>query len=152
MRLLGCNCPDNITLGSNLYIRNPNSLTLGNNVYLGDNNQLYCYAKINIGKYTFFSHNCCLVAGSHETTDYSNKIKNQEINIGAGCWVGTGVTILGGVSIGKGSIIGAGSLVNKDIPKFSIAVGNPCKVIKQRVPAEIIKQPIIYNISELEET
>lgn len=150
LRYLGCNCPDNVNIGSNFHLRNPPSLELGKHCYFGDNNQISCYTKINIGKYTFFSHNCCLISGTHSTTDFSDIGENQEINIGSGCWIGASVTILGGVTIGKGSIIGAGSLVNKDIPPYSIAVGNPCKVIKKREPAQIIKQPTTYDISELD--
>lgn len=52
------------------------------------------------------------------------------ISIGDGCWIGAGAIILPGVTIGSGSVIGAGSLVNKDIPANSVAVGNPCKVIR----------------------
>jgi acetyltransferase-like isoleucine patch superfamily enzyme len=47
-------------------------------------------------------------------------------------WLGYNVTVLPGVTIGKGSVIGAGSVVTKNIPPYSIAVGNPCKVIGQR--------------------
>lgn len=130
---------------------NPWLLTCGKDFYFGNNTQIYCYSNINIGKYTFFSHNCCLISGTHSTIDFSDKIDNQEINIEAGCWIGANVTILGGVTIGKGSIIGAGSLVNKDVPSYSIAVGNPCKVIKKREPSKIIKQPMTYDISELDE-
>ena len=46
-----------------------------------------------------------------------------------------------GVTIGKGSVIGAGSLVNKDIPPFSIAAGNPCKVIRHREPSGLTVSP-----------
>jgi hypothetical protein len=48
-----------------------------------------------------------------------------------GCWVGGGVIIVPGVTIGKGSVIGAGSVVTKDIPANSLAVGNPCRVLRQ---------------------
>ena len=48
-------------------------------------------------------------------------------------WIGANVIILGNVTIGKGSVFGAGSVVNKDIPDYSIAVGNPCKVINSRL-------------------
>lgn len=46
-------------------------------------------------------------------------------------WIGSNVSILSGVNIGRGSIIGAGSVVTKNIPQYSIAVGNPAKVIKK---------------------
>lgn len=51
--------------------------------------------------------------------------------IGDNCWIGADVTILPGVTIGQGSVIGAKSLVNKDIPANVVAVGNPCKVIRE---------------------
>ena len=55
----------------------------------------------------------------------------KRVTIGKNVWIGSGSIILPGVSIGDNSIIGAGSVVNKDIPENSIAVGNPCKVIKK---------------------
>jgi maltose O-acetyltransferase len=48
-----------------------------------------------------------------------------------GCWIGGGVIILPGVTIGRGSVIGAGSVVTKSIPANSLAVGNPCRVIRK---------------------
>ncbi len=53
------------------------------------------------------------------------------ITIGSGCWLGGGVIVLPGVSIGDGCVIGAGSVVTKDIPANSLAVGNPCRVIRR---------------------
>lgn len=57
--------------------------------------------------------------------------KTAGITLKKGCVIGMGSTILPGVTIGEGAIIGAGSLVIKDIPAWSIAVGNPCKIVKQ---------------------
>lgn len=54
------------------------------------------------------------------------------IVIGEDCWIGSNVTILGGVKIGNGCVIGAGSIVTKNIPDYSVAVGNPARVIKNR--------------------
>ncbi len=56
---------------------------------------------------------------------------DKTIELGTNVWLGADVTVIGEVTIGYGTIIGAGSLVNKSIPPFSIAVGNPCKVIKR---------------------
>ena len=53
------------------------------------------------------------------------------VRIGTGCWIGEKVIILPGVSIGEKSIIGAGSIVTKKVPSYSIAVGNPAKIIKK---------------------
>jgi len=55
----------------------------------------------------------------------------KPIIVGDGCWIGGGVIILPGVTIGRGSVIGAGSVVTKSIPANSLAVGNPCKVIRK---------------------
>jgi acetyltransferase-like isoleucine patch superfamily enzyme len=54
------------------------------------------------------------------------------VTIGREVWVGMGVIILPGVTIGDGVIVGAGSVVTKDLPPYTLAVGNPCTVIKQR--------------------
>ena len=53
------------------------------------------------------------------------------ITIGNGCWLGGGVIVLPGVTIGNGCVIGAGSVVTKDIPENSLAVGNPCHIIRK---------------------
>ena len=58
------------------------------------------------------------------------------VKIGNGCWIGGGVIILPGVSIGDGTVIGAGSVVTKDIPANSVAVGNPCRVIRRINPTK----------------
>jgi len=47
------------------------------------------------------------------------------------CWLGTGVIILPGITIGKGAIVGAGSIVTKNVPPFTVFVGNPAKFVKQ---------------------
>lgn len=58
-------------------------------------------------------------------------LESKPVSIGDGCWIGEKVCILPGVTIGKKCIIGAGSVVIKSIPDYSIAAGNPAKVIKQ---------------------
>jgi maltose O-acetyltransferase len=56
---------------------------------------------------------------------------SKPITIGHDCWVGAGAIILPGVEIGARSVIGAGSVVTKDIPEGVLAVGNPCRVLRE---------------------
>lgn len=65
-------------------------------------------------------------------TPYMNQpLITKPVSIGDGCWIGEKVCILPGVNIGKKCIIGAGSVVTKSIPDYSIAAGNPARVIKK---------------------
>ena len=53
------------------------------------------------------------------------------VHIGRNCWLGTGVIVLPGVTIGDNVVVGAGSIVTKDLPDNVVAVGNPCRVLRQ---------------------
>ena len=56
---------------------------------------------------------------------------NRDVHIGENVWIGASTVIVPGVSIGKNSVIGAGSVVTKDIPENVLAVGNPCRVLRE---------------------
>ena len=56
---------------------------------------------------------------------------NMPVHIGNNVWIGAGSVLLPGVSIGDNSVIGAGSIVTKDIPANVVAVGNPCRVLRE---------------------
>ncbi len=56
---------------------------------------------------------------------------NMPVHIGKNCWLGAGAVVLPGVTIGDNTVIGAGSIVTKDIPPNVVAVGNPCKVLRE---------------------
>jgi acetyltransferase-like isoleucine patch superfamily enzyme len=59
-------------------------------------------------------------------------VTHKGILIDEDCWIGAGTVFLDGVRVGKGCVIGANTIVNKDIPAYSVAVGNPVKIIKNR--------------------
>lgn len=127
----------------------PKNITIGKYVSLGHDNHIWAFQKITIGAYTQTAKDLLIISGSHDNKNL-NPIGNQEIIIGAGCWIGARVTITGGLTIGKGVIIGAGAVVVNDIPDFAIAVGIPAKVIKYREVDETQWNPFIkYKLSEL---
>ena len=90
---------------------------------------------ITIGSNRDISSNVIITTGTHEIDMQGQNSAglgiSKPIFIGNGVWIGIGSIILPGVRIGEKAVIGAGSVVNKDIPPFTIAVGNPCKPIKQ---------------------
>lgn len=63
----------------------------------------------------------------------------RPVVIGSNCWIASNVVIAGGVTIGEGCVIGAGSVVTRDIPSNSLAVGNPCRVIREITEKDSIR-------------
>lgn len=89
---------------------------------------------ITIGHCTLIGPGCSLICTNHsiDPAERLNGIFNDRpITIGENVWLGANVTVLPGVTIGDRAVIGAGSVVTHDIPADSIAVGNPCRVVKQ---------------------
>jgi galactoside O-acetyltransferase len=81
-----------------------------------------------------FGPNVCIATANHpinaELRDRMLQY-NKEVRIGDNTWIGAGVIIVPGITIGSNTIIGAGSVVTKDIPDNVVAVGNPCRVLRE---------------------
>lgn len=82
----------------------------------------------------FIAPNCCFSTAGHPI-DSEQRNAGLEfaypIKVGDNVWFGAGVTVLPGVTIGDDTVIGAGSVVTKDVPSGVIAVGNPCRVMRE---------------------
>lgn len=115
-----CDYGYNIEIGKNFYANHNLVILDGNKVKFGDN--------------VFVAPNCAFYTAGHPL-DYKERNKELEyakpIKVGNNVWIGGNVTVLPGVSIGDNVVIGAGSVVTKDISSNVIAVGNPCRVIKE---------------------
>lgn len=115
------------------------NIEIGENFYMNVNCVILDGAKVVFGDNVFIAPNCGFYSAGHPL-DVEQRNKGLEyaypIRIGNNVWIGAGVSVLPGVSIGDNSVIGAGSVVNKDIPSGVLAVGNPCKVIRELNPDE----------------
>ncbi|MGK0373293.1 MAG: tetrahydrodipicolinate N-succinyltransferase [Glaciecola sp.] len=113
------------------------TLCIGKNCFIGRNNFITVGQKVTFGDYCLTGSNCSFVGSSHNIDDpmapyiTTGVDTAAAITIGANCFFGYGVMVIGAVTIGYGSIVGAGAVVLKDIPPFSIVIGNPGRVIKR---------------------
>lgn len=127
-------------VGENCYVEPPlhtswgKNSHFGNNVYANFNLTLIDDTDIFIGNNVMFGPNVTVTTAGHPI-DPELRMKVAEFNIpvhiGNNVWIGAGAIILPGVSIGENSVIGAGSIVTKDIPANVVAVGNPCRVMRE---------------------
>lgn len=109
------------------------NISVGKNFYSNHNLVILDCAKVSFGDNVFIAPNCGFYTAGHPL-EASERNKGLEyarpITVGDNVWFGANVSVLPGVTIGDNCVIGAGSVVNKDIPPNSLAVGNPCKVIR----------------------
>jgi galactoside O-acetyltransferase len=98
------------------------------NLTLVDDTHIY------VGDYTMFGPNVTIATAAHpiepEVREQGYQY-NKPVRIGKNCWIGAGAIIVPGITIGDHVVIGAGSVVTKDIPSNVVAVGNPCRVLRE---------------------
>lgn len=107
---------------------------IGNETRIGIGNVLI--GPVTIGNNVILAQNIVLSGLNHEYRDVNIPIHKQPVStspivVENECWIGSNAVITAGVTIGKHSIVAAGSVVTKSIPPYSVAVGNPARVIKQ---------------------
>lgn len=107
---------------------------IGENTLIGIGNVLI--GPVSIGKNVILAQNIVISGLNHGYEDVGRPIRDQDVRtkpiiIGDECWIGANSVITSGVTIGKHCVIGAGSVVTQDIPDFSVAIGNPARIVKQ---------------------
>lgn len=115
------------------------NIEVGKNFFANYNCTLLDVAKIKIGDNCMMAPNVAIYTAGHPVhplTRSSDYEFGKEVTIGDNVWLGGNVIICPGVHIGNNAVIGAGSVVTKDIPDWSIAAGNPCKVIRTITDAD----------------
>ncbi len=109
------------------------NIEIGDNFFANHNTVILDPGKVIFGNNVFIAPNCGFYTAGHPIdTDRRNAGFEYAypITVGDNVWIGGGVHVLPGVTIGSNVVIGAGSVVVKNIPDNSVAVGNPCKVIR----------------------
>jgi len=132
-RLLG-SVGENIEIISPFWCDYGYNIETGKNFFANHNLVILDCAKVKIGDNVFIGPDCGIYTATHPL-DFQRRNEGLEyaspVTIGNNVWIGGGVKICPGVTIGDGSVIGAGSVVTHDIPANVLAVGNPCKVIRE---------------------
>ena len=128
-------------IGENCWIEPPlhsnwggHHVHFGKNIYANYNLTLVDDTHIYVGDYTMFGPNVTIATAGHPILPELRQQGyqyNAPVRIGKNCWIGAGALIMPGVTIGDNVVIGAGSVVTKDIPDNVVAVGNPCRVMRE---------------------
>lgn len=141
----GINIGNNVKIGSFSQIKCTGTLKkIGRGFSIEDNSGFgeFCFfgaaGGIKIGSNVIMGQNIRFHSENHNFDRLDIPIREQGVTnkgilVEDDCWFGSGVVILDGVTVGKGSVLGSNTLVNKDIPPYSIAVGNPVRIIKSRL-------------------
>lgn len=108
------------------------NISLGEGTYINFNCNFVDDGKITIGNKVMFGPGVTIATVGHPINpDYRMYMYTNPVVIKDNCWIGAGAVICPGVTIGENSVIGAGSVVTKDVPDNCVAVGNPCRVLRE---------------------
>ena len=106
----------------------------GRNIYANFNLTLVDDTHIYVGDNTMFGPNVVVATAGHPLLPALREQGyqyNAPVHIGRNCWIGAGAILLPGVTVGDNAVIGAGSIVTRDVPANVLAVGNPCRVLRE---------------------
>lgn len=146
--------PHTIVCGELFVFRHGGSISIGEWCFVGPGTRVWSAAAVNIGDRVMISHNvnildslthpigprarheqfrCIAKQGHPDRVD----LGERAVHIEDDAWIGAGASVLRGVRIGRGAVIGAGSVVTRDVPPFTICVGNPVQVLRKLTSEEV---------------
>lgn len=121
------------------------NIAVGDYFYSNHNLVITDGAQVTFGSYVFIAPNCCFTTAEHAIDPEQRKAGLEvakPIRVEDNVWIGAGTTVLAGVTIGKNSVIGAGSVVSRSIPEGVVAVGVPCRVLREITAEDKTRYPL----------
>jgi acetyltransferase-like isoleucine patch superfamily enzyme len=112
-------------------------IELASGANVGFNCEIFSASLVHVGEHALLAAYCYLIGGDHDFSDSSRPVLDQSrrstgISVGAGAWLGAGVTVLDGVEVGRNAIVGAGAVVRENVPERATAVGIPARIVGTR--------------------
>jgi putative colanic acid biosynthesis acetyltransferase WcaF len=133
LRLFGAKIGKKALIRPTVRTTYPWKVSIGDYSMVGDDVVLYSLGEIEIGKHVVISQKCYLCTGSHDYLQVDFPIFAKKITIEDECWLATDVFVAPGITINKGTVVGSRSSVYKDLPGNKICIGNPAKIIRERL-------------------
>jgi len=122
-------------------VRDGPVVTIGDRCVIGKGSGVVGHQRVEIGDDVWTGHHVYVTDANHGYVDPVEPVGRQfaaprPVRIGSGSWLGHGALVLGGATIGEHVVVGAGAVVTGDLPDYSVAVGNPARVIRRYVTGE----------------
>jgi putative colanic acid biosynthesis acetyltransferase WcaF len=130
LRIFGCAIYGKPFVHQRARIQMPWHLTLHDGACVGDRTNLYSLGEIELHARSVVAQEAYLCTGTHDFSRPEMPLLTAKITVGADAFVGARVFVMPGVCIGDGAVVGACSVVTRDLPRWSVSVGNPSRVIK----------------------
>lgn len=132
LRLFGARIGQGCFVKSSCEVWQPWKLSLGDYVTLGEHVVCYAVDQITIGDQTTVSRDAFLCCAGHDVASPIMELTYVPITVGANAWIAARAIVMPGRNIGDGAVVAAGAVVTKDVPPWTVVVGNPARVVKRR--------------------
>jgi putative colanic acid biosynthesis acetyltransferase WcaF len=133
LRLFGAKLPLQCQICGSVRVHFPWLLTIGADVAIADRVTFYNLGGVTVGHRAVISQDVYLCGGTHDYTSATYPLVCKAIVIEDDVWIGAGAFIGPGVRIGHGAVVGARAVVFKDVPAWKVVIGNPARVLKDRI-------------------
>ena len=134
LRIFGAQIAEGVFIHPSVKVWAPWNLRMGRSATLSWSVDCYCVAPVTLEDYAIVSQYSYLCAASHDFEHPQRPVISAPITIGSRAWICADVFVGPGVTVGEGTVVGARSSVFRDLPAWCVAVGNPAKPIRQRLP------------------